>query len=763
MARLPKRVLTAAAFVASFNVAAEIPVQFTQCLLNVPPLIEPGDNALDEKVTIYSERSSATFENDAVFEGDVYVTQGNKKLNADRTVYSQQTNRLNGYGNVFFTDGLISLEGDEFEAHTDTDYAKVIPARYQIHGDTGNGTAEVLEVFEKSDIKATTARFTGCPPGDKSWHLRATTLDIDNEKQMATAYNARVHVADVPIFYTPYLSYPIGDQRMSGFLFPTFATNTKNGFDLRTPYYLNLAPNYDATLTPRFMTNRGLAVESDFRYLFGKNRGTVYLDYLNNDKLVDDSRYLLAIRHGANLTPSWNYNVNYTSVSDNNYFTDLGDRNGFDDGNRLLQKISTSYTSSNWKSDLIVQDMQVLGNSSKDAPFIIQPQLKLYGDWELPLGNVPSLLSLESEIINYSHDDETRYRTKRVHIEPTLTFPYVLPSGYVSSSIALMQTTYDQDIRDATNSSGQALVNLEDGIINRTLPKLSIDAGLNYERPTAAFGNAYTQTLEPRIKYLYIPYQYQENIGLYDTSTMQQDYFGLFRDHQYSGYDRIADANQFTLGATSRYLNQGGSEKLRLALGQIFFLQQSQVVEDWNNANPNSQLGNSSTSVLAFEADANIKYDWSAHFGLQVDPDAFDVNKTNSALEWRPASNRYIQLNHRFISAEESLRVNQIGTHFAWPLKENISLRGSYNYDTNQGRNVDSFVSLRFDACCWAIELSYVNTLLTSYNSDNSNQGEMDKSLQFKFEIKGLGGSNSLSSPSESQKIKYGQPFYLND
>ncbi|MDO6766039.1 LPS assembly protein LptD [Agarivorans sp. 1_MG-2023] len=744
-----------AALLSSLSAHAETPLSMPQCRAHIPERIKSGPVDPLAPYTIAADELHAKQGDKASFTGNVEFAQGPRVLKAENTVLDEQAQTLKATGEIEFQDNLVSVKSDTFDASLKDHKATLNSAEYQLFEQQGRGEAHNLTINGEQNLSLEEASYTACPPDDRSWEIRAEKIDIDSKEQWATTKNATVRLFDVPVMYLPYFSYPIGDQRHSGFLFPTISTSTKNGIDIATPYYWNIAPNLDATITPRLMTRRGLQLQTEFRYLKGQNNGTINAEYLANDDVINEDRYLIHWDHQGQYKRHWRFNTDYTQISDDNYFNDLGDKLGKVNENQLLQTGDVGYHTKNWYTQLLVQDFQVLGNT--EQPHTLLPQLTFAGDWDLDWQTLQ--FGFDTEISNFTHSDNTVYTAQRVHLEPSLSLPYAVPAGFFQADLALMHTYYNQD---KGNSSEYDYLATN---VSRTLPKVSVQGGLNFDRKTRWYGDNYTQTLEPVIKYLYIPYTNQDDIGIYDTDNLQQDYYGLFRDQRYSGLDRIADANQITLGVHSRFLSPSNQETLRLSLGQIIYIEPSRTT-----LIPGSEPTNNSSSALAFEADANIQQDWYGHTGIQIDTLEGRINKANAAVEWRPEIQKLIQLNYRYSQASETMvsDVNQIGSKVAWPVTDSISAVGSYYRDMILDRSIESYLGVQYNSCCWGIRLTYQRGLQSTYVDDSSGVdrvGEFDTSLRLDFEIKGLGGSDTSSREQmlEGGNFKYGQPFYLNN
>lgn len=722
-----------------------------QCQVPIPKTESDQIPLSQKQIIIEAGQAQAKMGDQASFSGGVALTQGDRQLTAEQAVVDQKTDTLTADGAISYRDNTITVESEHLKADLKSRRASLANAQYQLHGVQGRGEASNLRITEAEQLSLDNAVYTGCPEGDSSWSITAESITVDQQEDWAEARNAVLRVLDVPVFYLPYFSYPISDKRRSGFLFPSVGNSSTDGADISIPYYWNIAPAYDATITPRLMTKRGLQLQNEFRYLGTDQEGQFNIDYLPDDELADDSRWLTYWQHDGTYSQHWQFAADYTRVSDDSYLSDLGSSIASSSETELVQRGQVSYHQKNWYSGLIVNDFQIL-DDSEEAPHQLLPQLYFAGNWVT--GRSGLEFGLKSEYSNFSHEDDDLYTAQRYYVEPSFLLPLRLPYGFIDTEIALKYTQYHQEVGSYTEYAEH---------VTRSLPMTRVYVGVDLERNHHWLGKPFRQTLEPRLQYLYVPYQDQSEIAIYDTDELQQDYHGLFRDVRYSGLDRIADANQFTLGVTSRFFDENEIEKLRFAIGQRFDIEESRVTLDDDDSD---EL----TTVFAAEVDANIRDVWFYHTGVQYDTADDRLAKANSALEWRPtAQSRMVQLNYRYAYATESMvsDINQLGLKSSWPINPTLDFVGSYYRDIDTDRTVDLFAGLRFKACCWSIELSVQKQLITKYLSDDtlSDSGTYDDSIQLQFEVKGIGGTNTNQNDEmlNSGSFTYGRPFYLND
>ncbi|WP_022940225.1 LPS assembly protein LptD [Psychromonas hadalis] len=732
---------------------------FRQCYNKVPPLVPNTNTQPNNQIPVKIDAFSVSGSNSKfIYQGDVNLKQGDKFLSADEMTYYLNEDRATAQGNVNFINGGVTLIADDIEMDLSNDQSILTQADYQFHGQGGRGDAQRifdngLDLYELND-----SSYTACPPEDTTWRLDATTLYIDNVEAVGSAYNAVLRIKDVPVFYFPYVTYPLTDKRKTGLLFPSHEMSDTNGFTLTQPLYINIAPNMDATITPTYMQNRGTKIAGEYRYLFDAGSGSIQAEYLADDKIRGEDRYLYHWDHNINFAQHWNFNVRYNQVSDDYYFSDIDTPYGDRSDNQLLQTAKLSYRQESWNSELEIRSFQILGGG--DTPHKVMPKLAFSAyqpiDWK-------SLqFDFYSEITKFDHSDKNVYTGTRIHLEPKLSLPLYYNSMFINTELKYMLSFYEQTLPD---SHKEAWYSELEKSVARYIPSFKIHSGVNFERDFSFMDSDYRQTLVPQIQYLYVPYQDQSAIGVYDTTSLQQDYYGLFRDNRYSGYDRIADANQITLGISSSFLNSHGKEKMRFALGQNYYFSPSQTYLPQNG----NKIIDDTRSSLIGEFDMNFENSYFFHAGLEWDTDNNKIKRANSTFEKRWLYNTFAQLNYRYIAIPEENDlyidskglVNQLGAKMNWSLNSQWTAFASYYHDVEYNQSYESIVGFRYQSCCWAFGFTFDQHMLPYYGDlDNiAENAETEQSINFTFELIGLGGVGFSSG--EQGIFDYGRPFYL--
>lgn len=748
----------------------------SQCMLGVPsfnrPLVNGDPNQLP--VTIHSDSLKGNYPDDAVFTGDVDVQQGNSRMLADEVQLHQRqpegqtvpVRTVDALGNVHYDDNQVILKGPKAWSNLNTKDTNVWNGDYQMVGRQGRGKGDQMKLRgENRYTIMENGTFTSCLPGSNSWSVAGSEIIQDRQEEVAEIWNARFKLGPVPVFYSPYLQLPLGDRRRSGFLIPNAKYGSSNGFEFILPYYWNIAPQADATITPHYMSKRGLQLQNEFRYLTQAGAGLVEFDYLASDKQYDNDkaargiaqndssdRWLFYWRHSGVYDQHWRFSADYTKVSDQFYFNDLTSPYYTSTDGYASQKFSVGYADTNWDATLSTKDFQIFGSTSNSNVYRAFPQLDL--NWyQNDVG--PFDTRIYAQAVKFTNVNSNYPETTRLHVEPTINLP--LSNGWASldTEAKFLATHYQQKDVDYYNTNF-APTSTSSGVlkdsVNRTLPQFKVDGRMVFDRDMD-WAQGYTQTLEPRVQYLYIPYRNQSDIYPYDSTLLQTDYTGLFRDRSYSGLDRIASANQVATGVTTRIYDTDLVERFNVSVGQIYSFTPSRT--GVNQVNKEDDTG---SLLWAGDSYWKISDRWGVRGGLQYDTRLNNVAQGNTVLEYRRDADRMVQLSYRYSSPEyvasalnNSSLVNnpiykngisQVGTTASWPIHDAWSVVGAYYYDTRNNRPASQLVGLQYSSCCYAIRLGYERKI----NGWENNDSKYDNQISFNIELRGLSSNYGLGT-----------------
>ncbi|AUM02242.1 MULTISPECIES: LPS assembly protein LptD [Enterobacter] len=740
----------------------------SQCMLGVPsynrPLVSGDTNSLP--VTITADSSKGTYPDNATFTGNVDINQGNSRLQADEVQLHQKqpegaaepVRTVDALGNVHYDDNQVILKGPKAWSNLNTKDTNVWKGDYQMVGRQGRGDADLMK--QRGENRYTileNGTFTSCLPGSNTWSVVGSEVIHDREEQVAEIWNARFKLGPVPIFYSPYLQLPVGDKRRSGFLIPNAKYSTSNYFEFYLPYYWNIAPNMDATITPHYIHKRGnIMWENEFRYLTHAGAGLMELDYLPSDKVFQDEhptegdkhRWLFYWQHAGVMDQVWRFNVDYTKVSDSSYFNDFSSKYGSSTDGYATQKFSVGYAVQNFDATVSTKQFQVFSDQSTST-YGAEPQLDV--NWyQNDVG--PFDTRVYAQAVHFVNTDSDMPEATRVHLEPTINLPWSNDWASLNTEAKLMATHYQQKNIDNYNASRNA--DLEESV-NRTLPQFKMDGKLIFERDMAMLADGYTQTLEPRMQYLYVPYRDQSKIQNYDSSLLQSDYSGLFRDRTYGGLDRIASANQLTTGVTTRVYDDAAVERFNVSVGQIYYFTESRTGDDNINWEKDNKTG---SLVWAGDTYWRMTDRWGLRGGVQYDTRLDNIATSSAAVEYRRDEDRMVQLTYRYASPEyiqatlpsyagsEPYKdgISQVGGAASWPIADRWSIVGAYYFDTNANKPADQMVGLQYNSCCYALRVGYERKL-NGWNSEN-NQSKYDNVIGFNFELRGLSSNYGLGT-----------------
>ncbi|NIY81790.1 LPS assembly protein LptD [Vibrio hepatarius] len=731
-----------------------------QCLIDEP---EP-ENPNQQPVKVEADTLEAINGQRATYKGNVVVVQGNKRVQADQVTLHQKENIIVAEGNVTFSDGAIKTTSDKATNNLNSDEMTLENTKYEFLCEQGRGDAVYIARTGKAVYEIDDGSITSCPEGDKSWRIRASDIDVDQDEEEATFYNTRFEILDVPVFYLPYVTVPIGDTRKTGFLYPTVSYGSSDGYEMAVPFYWNIAPNYDLETTVKYMQQRGTQLNNKFRYLTSFGEGSLDSEFLPDDRKYTEKgdRWGFQYQHDGIYQKSWKFHVDYSKVSDIDYFTDVDSSIGKREDGQLVQEGSVQYRASNWDATLLTRDFQVLTDRD-NLPYMMLPQLTFNY-------YAPELLryldfDVKSQVTRFDTDADGKPSATRVHVEPGLTIPLGTTWGSWVTEARFLGTYYQQDLDGVIDSE------LEEEV-TRFIPEFRSHAGIVLERDTVIL-DSYTQTLEPQIQYLYVPEEDQDNIANYDTTLLQADYYGLFRSRKYSSIDKIKAANQFSYGASSRFFDENYKERLNISFGQVIYLDKDDRL-DITSDKP------SHYSAWAIEMDFNYDDIVFYHGGIQYDVDTTEVQMANSTLEYQ-FDRGYVQANYRYVTLDyientlgDSLGeldtiteegISQAGLLASYKINHNWNSSVQYFYDLTTDESLEWMAKLQYTDDCWYIGFTYSEQLrdwdpnFTSYpNADP----DYENNFGVNFGIIGF-GTNLGSDTGSDNSLGYGRPFFLNN
>ena len=659
-------------------------------------------------------QSEVTREGDVKLSGGVTILQGEREVSADAATYDASERRFEVEGNVEYRSPDLRLKGGAGSWNA-IGTGQFTGAEFELPQRPARGSAESLEMNNAGELKLSEVRFTTCPAGNTDWELRASSIEIDQKSQQGKGRNVRVDLKGVPILYTPVISFPVGDARKSGFLFPSFGNSDKSGFEVGVPYYFNLAPNYDLTLTPFLLSRRGFGLGVDYRYLTERSQGKIGTDYLPGDDLSNSDRRLSTITHQTDFTDRLRLDADLADASDSRYFEDFGLGPDGTSITFLDRQMHLAWLGDGWRLDGRVQDYQVidLTVAELDRPYSRLPQVAFTGLWPLPAGFEASF---DAETVWFER--ETGVTGLRGDAVPRIAWGLRGAGYHLEPSAAWRVTGYElSDTAPAADDSP-----------HRSAPILSLDSGLVFERESGE-RDQFVHTLEPRLRYTWIPFRDQDDLPVFDTALPDLNLVQLFRANRYVGADRLGDANELAAGLTTRLVRaESGQQYLAATIGQRFYFESPRVVL------PGEVAETRSASNLVGEVELTAWRSWTARAAVEWDAEQSNTLRGDASVQYHPSPDSVATFGYRY---REGL-LEQWDAGFAWRVSPSWQLYARQVYSTLEDKSIDRFAGFEYSGCCWRLRL-----LGRNYVSNRT--GESDNSILLQVELTGLSSVGTRS------------------
>lgn len=647
-------------------------------------------------------------------DGSTIIEYQGREIRADNANYDAGTGEVTVEGDLTYTMDGFELKSNDATVNLDNKTLRSGQSSYMMtmSGQIAQGRASRLVRDEKERIKLWDATYSSCPPGQEDWNLTASKIRLDQREGIGTAKNITLRFKNVPILYAPAFSFPIDNKRKSGFLAPSFRQADNTGFEIMLPWYWNIAPNLDATFTPRYMTRWGTQLQTEVRYLSGIGDWRLDSEYLYQSG-ENESRRFTRFRHDGYLSDHWTSLIDASFVSDKDYFTDFGDSLDIASITHLDRRAELRYRN-NYNDFLVrVQRYQTVDKDipAEDRPYLRLPQIS----WNTALPRAANGMraGMGSELVYFDRDDSVV--GARLDLNPNLSLPLNRDAWFLTPTTGLHYTRYELSNISAADSDEVTETN-----IDRTLPYFSLDGGLFFDRPRGTDGSV--QTLEPRIFYLRVPYEDQTDIPIFDSGELDFNFSQLFRENRFSGADRIADANQLSTAITTRWIDgPSGREQLRASLGQIVYFDDRRVFLD------SEETETRGSSDIVGEVSAELKNNWGVKAGTQWDPYTSTTVRSGIQLSYRPENGGLFNVAHRRLEGETEL----IDFSTYWPIDERWKFSGRWNYSLDSNTSIETTLGLEYESCCWAFRFA-----TRRYISDNG----LDHDTNFFMELilKGL-------------------------
>lgn len=640
--------------------------------------------ASEEKTTAFfiADQIDSQHGEKLIARGNAELRQDGQIVTSDVLTYDEVSKDLIAEGDVRIEQGDTTVVGPKLQMNMDSNMGDMQQPRFTFVETGGRGSADVAHIASRKEYELEGATYTTCPIDNDDWLLKMSRLDIDRTSQIGTAYNARVVFMGLPILYTPWMNFPLSDKRRTGLLGPTFGSTTTGGREVTIPLYLNVTENFDATISPRYMKKRGTQLNNEFRYLQPSAVGEVHADILQSDKISQIDRTRFSLKHAQQLGGGFSGYLNLNRVSDNNYYRDLADNLNATSQTNLLQEGVLNYSGGWWNAVTRVQHYQTLQDPLAPVvePYWRQPQIGVNAQRTMFGSN----FSVTSEYVDFRHP--TLVNGQRTMIYPSVSYPLLNAPGYfLTPKIGIHSTRYTLD----TNNSGYETSS------TRTLPIMSLDGGLIFERSDSFLGNGYMQTLEPRFYYVRIPYKDQSKLPNFDTAQAPFSFGQMFTENRFLGNDRVGDADMLTLALTSRAIDDDdGTERIRVAVAERFSFTSPQV----NLTTPSDS--NSRSDILT-TIGGKLTRSWRLDSLFQYNPNLGHVESYNAAARYNPEAGKLLNLGYRY--TRDVLRQMDVSTQ--WPITGRWHAVGRLNYSLQDDRIVEALGGLEYNRDCWTLRL----------------------------------------------------------
>jgi LPS-assembly protein len=676
--------------------------------------------------------------------GEVAILRGTEELFADQALYDRMRQSFELSGDVRYRSPQMELTGERLFSDAEAAVIRIEGSEFYFPAQHAAGRADRIE--RKDDVTVLeNTRYSTCDPARPDWEFRAGRITLDHEAGQGRARNTSLRFKNVPVFYFPALSFPIDDRRKSGFLFPSIGDSDKHGFELEAPWYWNIAPQADATLTPHQMARRGVKLDSEWRYLNRWSMNELRLEYLDDEEF-GDSRELAQLQHDGRFGDGWYSSVDYIEVSDDDYLDDFGGNLSGSSLTHLKREARLRKVWEYWEFRGRVLDFQTIDETvaPRSRPYRLNPSLEFRGGQ--PFGDHLEF-SLTSSVTEFEHD--LRIAGRRADLRPRLALPFGASGWHFIPALSARHTTYRLDAFDISPETE----------ISRDVPTFSLDGGLVFERPLGADGGL-LQTLEPRVFLLKTPFRNQDDIPLFDTRVPDLSFAQLFSENRFIGVDRVGDAEQASVALSSGLLRRdSGEEILRAGIGRIFYNEEHRVTL------PGQLPRQLDASGLLAEIRTDLG-DWSGSVTVEWNSERREADKELFRLRYQRDNRHIFNLAYRSRIGRTPVEdLEQSDLSFNWPLSDRWSAVGRWNRSLKDDTDLERFAGFQYESCCYVIRIAARTYLTETTGSDSAipQDGPLvtqDSSVIFQLSLKGLGQiGDSMNELLERGIAGYRNPY----
>lgn len=691
------RLFSSAMAVASASALLPLSV-YAQMAMPAPAAAPAQDH--DAPVNVSAEQMTGRPDRQVNLDRDVEVVKGATTIKSDKAEYRIIQDEVEATGHVWMRRLQDQYTGDHAEMNMGTGAGYVSSPTYLIGKTGGRGKAERIDFISDDQALVTQGTYSTCEAPDPDWYLRANTMDLDSGRDVGTVRGGLLYFKDVPILATPWMSFALSGERKSGVLPPTIGATSTGGFELAVPYYFNLAPNYDLTLVPKYIARRGLQMGAETRYMGESYNGSFNVEGIQ-DRVTGTGRYSLSSRHSQTLMPGLKLDWNLNKASDNDYASDFSHSITGSTTRLLPRTASLSYSSTYWSVVGLVSKYQLLQdvNAPIVKPYDRVPQITFNGN-RYDIGGFD--FSTVADFTRFASG--TLVGGDRAYITQSVSYPIVRPGYFITPKVTL----------DATSYKLNNLASGQETNLTRTVPTLSLDSGLIYERESDLLGRNMTQTLEPRLFYVRTPYRDQTKLPIFDSGLADFNFAQIFSENRFVGHDRISDANQLTAAVTSRLIEENGLERLRATVGQRYYFADPRVdltstSTTASTTTSSGSLGSKSDLLLALGG--QITREFSTDNSVQYSETLRQMVRSNFGIRWQPAPKRVLNLQYRldrtYVNPYTGVLdpLKQVDVSGQWPLSQRIYAVGRINYSIPDRTVAEGLLGLEYKADCWVFRV----------------------------------------------------------
>jgi len=666
-----------------------------QTVQNTSAKPTPQSSDKDAPVNVSAEQMTGRPDRQINLDRDVEVVRGETTIKADKAEYRIIKDEVEATGHVWMKRLQDRYTGDKALMNMDSGKGYVTNPTYLFGKNGGRGKAEKIDFLSDDQAKVTEGTYSTCEALDPDWYIQASTMDLDSGRDVGTMHSGIVYFKGVPILGAPLMSFPLSGERKSGVLPPTFGVTSTGGAELTVPYYFNIAPNRDLTLYPRYIARRGLQLGVEGRYLGEDYSGTTRVEGIQ-DRVTGTGRYSLSSLHSQTLAPNLVFGWNVNKASDNDYPSDFSHSVTASTQRLLTRDVSLTYSGTYWSAVGRMTKYQLLQdvNNPIQKPYDRVPQLTLTAARQ-DVGGFD--LNFASEFARFSNTFTTGASAgaemvsgDRMYANQSVSYPIIRPGYFITPKASLDATTYRLN-----NVGVGAPTNL-----TRVVPTYSLDAGMTFERDTSLFGRDMTQTLEPRLFYVRTPYRDQSQYPNFDSGLADFNYAQIFSENRFVGHDRISDANQITGALVSRFIEEDGLERLRVAVGQRFYFADPKVILDGTSATVNG-----SKSDLLLSLGGQITRQLSLDNTVQYSETLRQMVRSNFGARWQPAPKKVLNLTYRLDRTNATGILKQMDISGQWPVSQRWYAVSRINYSIPDKTVAEGLLGMEYKADCWVFRL----------------------------------------------------------